>query len=184
MRKALILAASAALAGSMLVTPIHAQSVTPIPIPENSKNAKTNGDQPTVSQLMAYDEARIARFKADLRLKPDQEKLWSKLESTLKDISKRRAERVIAQKDEHDKRKDAPTAVERLRLDADAMAEHAANMKKIADAAEPLFDKLDDQQKRRLTRIIRQQAAVEPAWYDPAFDEENGRKRRGFHIYW
>ncbi len=183
MRKALILAASAALVGLALAVSVQAQSPTPVPIPESSPSAGPSRDQPTVNQLIAYDEARIARFKADLRLKPDQEKLWSKLESTLRDISKQRAERVIAQWDERDKRKDLPTAVERLRLDADAMAEHAANMKKIADVSEPLFDTLDEPQRRRLTRIIRQQAA-EPAGYDPGFDDGDGRKRRGIHIFW
>jgi hypothetical protein len=179
MRKALILAA---IAGSALAFPVYAQSPIPLPVPENRPSAGPSRDQPTANQLIAYDEARIARFKADLRLKPDQEKLWSKLESALRDISKQRAERMIAQRDERDNRKGPPTTVELLRLDADAMTEHAANMKKIADASEPLFDKLDEPQKRRLTRIIRQQAA-EPAGYEPGFDDLDGRKRHGINFF-
>lgn len=43
----------------------------------------------------------------------------------------------------------------RLRDRADRMAETAASLKKIADAADPLYKSLDDGQKRRLTMLTR-----------------------------
>ena len=43
----------------------------------------------------------------------------------------------------------------RLRDRADRMAETAAGLKKIADAADPLYKSLDDGQKRRLSMLTR-----------------------------
>ena len=43
----------------------------------------------------------------------------------------------------------------RLRDRADRMAETAACLKKIADAADPLYKSLDDGQKRRLSMLTR-----------------------------
>jgi len=38
---------------------------------------------------------------------------------------------------------------------ADAMTQRAANLKKLADASEPLYKSLDDAQKRRFAALIR-----------------------------
>src|SRR6202043_4028638 len=58
--------------------------------------------------------------------------------------------RMKAQDDAQDQQKpDDPVA--RLRERADIMATSAAALKKIADAADPLYKTLDDGQKRRLT---------------------------------
>lgn len=44
--------------------------------------------------------------------------------------------------------------VDRLRKRADALAERAADMKRFADAAQPLYATLDEAQKRRLQTLI------------------------------
>jgi hypothetical protein len=44
--------------------------------------------------------------------------------------------------------------IERLRKRADAMAERAADLKRFADAAQPLYATLDEAQKRRLQTLI------------------------------
>lgn len=118
---------------------------------------KNNPNRPTVSQLIAQDDARIAQLKANLRLTQEQEGDWGKLESALKDISKRRAERRIALLDEVEKRdRDKPfTHAEALRKHADSLAARADELRAIADAAEPLTDKFNDQQRRRVDEIIR-----------------------------
>jgi hypothetical protein len=48
-----------------------------------------------------------------------------------------------------------PDAITRLRQGADAMTARAANLKKLADAAEPLYKSLDDGQKRRFGMLLR-----------------------------
>jgi len=100
----------------------------------------------------AFTDARIAAVKAGLKLTPDQEKLWPPVEAAVRDLAKLRIDRANArmnaeQNDSQDTQKDP---VARLRERADTMATTAAAMKKIADAADPLYKTLDDGQKRRL----------------------------------
>jgi LTXXQ motif family protein len=102
----------------------------------------------------AFTDARIAAVKAGLKLSPDQEKLWPPVETAVRDFAKLRIDRANARinakpDDSQDAQKpDDPVA--RLRDRADAMAASAVAMKRIADAADPLYKTLDDSQKRRL----------------------------------
>src|ERR1700688_908107 len=102
----------------------------------------------------AFADARIAAVHAGLKLTPDQEKLWPPVETAVREFAKLRIDRANARmnaekSDSQDAQKpDDPVA--RLREHADNMATSAAAMKKIADAADPLYKTLDDGQKRRL----------------------------------
>ena len=97
----------------------------------------------------AFTDARIAAVKAGLKLTPDQEKLWPPVEAAVRDLAKLRIDRANARMNSQDAQKpDDPVA--RLRDRADTMAATAAAMKRIADAADPLYKTLDDGQKRRL----------------------------------
>lgn len=166
MNKTIILLATTAIAGSTLMSAAFAQQGRSVPDRDRPAVSQLERDRPTVIQLVAYDDARIARLKADLRLNKEQDGNWGKFESALKDISKERADRFIAWTDERAKRTvstdpaTAPTLAERLRKRADAMAKHAVDLKKLADASEPLLEKLDDTQKHRASEFIQQYAAV------------------------
>src|SRR3954468_13436805 len=100
----------------------------------------------------AFADARIAAVHAGLKLTADQEKLWPPVETAVKEFAKLRIDRANARmnppKDDASQKPDDPVA--RLRERADTMATSAAAMKKIADAADPLYKTLDDGQKRRL----------------------------------
>jgi hypothetical protein len=106
----------------------------------------------------AFADARIAAVHAGLKLTPDQEKLWPPVETAVRDFAKLRIDRANARMKADDS-KDAQKQdsqnladpVARLRERADTMATTAAAMKKIADAADPLYKTLDEGQKRRLT---------------------------------
>lgn len=166
MNKIIALVATTAIAGSTLMSTASAQQGGTVPERNRPTVNQVERDRPTVSQLVAYDDARIARLKADLRLNKDQDGTWGKFESALKDISKERADRFIAWTDERAKRTVStdpaatPTFAERLRKRADAMAKHAVDLKMLADASEPLLEKLDDTQKRRASEFIEQYAAA------------------------
>ena len=103
----------------------------------------------------AFADARIAAVKAGLKLTPDQEKLWPPVEAAVRDFAKMRIDRANARMNAE---KDAAASdaqkpddpVARLRERADRMAAKAAVLKRIADAADPLYKTLDDGQKRRL----------------------------------
>ncbi len=101
----------------------------------------------------AFTDARIAAVKAGLKLTPDQEKLWPPVEAAVRDFAKLRIDRanarMNAERDSQDSQKPSDP-VARLRDRADTMTATAAAMKRIADAADPLYKTLDDGQKRRL----------------------------------
>jgi LTXXQ motif family protein len=102
----------------------------------------------------AFTDARIAGVKAGLKLTPDQEKLWPPVETAVRDFAKLRIDRanarMNAQRDDSQDQQKPDDPVTRLRDRADTMATTAAAMKRIADAADPLYKTLDDAQKRRL----------------------------------
>jgi LTXXQ motif family protein len=101
----------------------------------------------------AFADARIAAVHAGLKLNTDQEKLWPPVETAVRDFAKLRIDRANARMNPEPNSQDAQKAddpVVRLRERADNMAASAAALKKIADAADPLYKTLDDGQKRRL----------------------------------
>jgi hypothetical protein len=75
--------------------------------------------------------------------------------------------------------------VARLRERADNMAASATAMKKIADAADPLYKTLDDGQKRRLAvlthhgRFGGEGGWRRHRWMDRDHDRDDGRDRGG-----
>jgi GrpB-like predicted nucleotidyltransferase (UPF0157 family) len=103
-------------------------------------------------QLSDQFIARTARVKATLRLTPEQARSWSDFEIILVDIGKTRAERVIALRTALRKR--PVDAVEQIRAEADFTRERAGEQKKLADAAEPMLAKLNDQQRRRFSEQL------------------------------
>ena len=113
-----------------------------------------NHSRMSVEDRTAFADARIAAIHAGLKLNADQEKLWPPVETAVKEFAKRRIDRANARmnamRDDSRDRQQPDDPVARLRDRADTMATTAAAMKKIADAADPLYKTLDDGQKRRL----------------------------------
>jgi hypothetical protein len=106
----------------------------------------------------ALVDARIAAVHAGLKLNADQEKLWPPVEAAVRDFAKLRLDRANARMNAGpgDMNRDGgkpDDPVARLRDRADDMAATSAALKKIADAADPLYKSLDDGQKRRLAML-------------------------------
>jgi hypothetical protein len=103
----------------------------------------------------AMADARIAAVHAGLKLNADQEKLWPPVESAVRELVKIRLDRATARDAAADKPADQakPDPVGRLRKRAENMMASAAALKKIADAADPLYNSLDEGQKRRLAML-------------------------------
>ena len=162
MRKTLILATTAAvLGGSVLAYNVYAQQQPP---------ARSRW-QPSAADIGAFASARIAALHAGLALDADQEKLWPPVETVLKDVAKRRVERFEKFRAERQAQTPAqaqppaqtqapaqptpPDAITRMRRGAEFMGERAVDLKKLADAAQPLYEKLDDAQKSRFAMLLR-----------------------------
>jgi len=107
--------------------------------------------RPSAQDITAFGDARIAALHAGLKLTAEQEKNWPAVENALRELAKQRSERFAARASA-DRPKDP---VERLALRADALAQRGAALKKVADAAGPLYKSLDDAQKHRFMVLAR-----------------------------
>ena len=148
--------AALAIAGSSLV---YAQQGGP--------DRGPRGWRPSAEDISAFGDARIAAVHAGLKLTAEQEKNWPPVEAALRDLAKQRSERFTARASA-DKPKDP---IERLTLRAEHMTQSGAALKKLADAAGPLYKSLDDGQKHRLMVLARLGG-----------HEMGGRHMRGRHM--
>lgn len=116
--------------------------------------------QPSAEDRIILTDARLAALKTALKLTPDQEKLWPGVAATLKDVAKDRAQRVEQMRTARQAARQADTPADpiaRMRSAADRMDARATDLRKIADAADPLYKTLDTAQKQRLNMVLRQQ---------------------------
>jgi hypothetical protein len=117
--------------------------------------------RPTAADISAFGDARIAAIRAGLKLTPEQEKNWPAVESALRDLAKQRSERFAARASAS-----RPTdPIERLSLRAKIMQERGAGLEKLATAAQPLYQSLDDAQKKRLTVLARLEGGRAGHWH-------------------
>lgn len=120
--------------------------------------------RPSAADISAFGDARIAALHAGLKLNAEQEKNWPAVESALGDLAKQRSEWFTARASA-----DRPkNAVERLALRAEVMTQRGAALKKLADAAGPLYKSLDEAQQHRfvvLARLGARHFAGERGWH-------------------
>jgi LTXXQ motif family protein len=135
----------------------------------------------------AFVDARIAAVHAGLKLTADQEKLWPPVEGAVRDFAKLRIDRANARmkaQDDAQTQQKPDDPVTRLRERADNMAASATALKKIADAADPLYKTLDDGQKRRLEILTHYgrfggEGGWRHRWMDRERDRDGDRDGRG-----
>ena len=132
----------------------------------------------------AFADARIAAIHAGLKLTPDQEKLWLPVEAAVKDFAKLRIDRANARMkaeadDQQNSQPQEQDPLTRLRARADDMAATATALKKIADAADPLYKTLDEGQKRRLPFLARGGRFGGEGWRHRWMERGMGRDDRG-----
>jgi LTXXQ motif family protein len=103
----------------------------------------------------AFVDARIAALKAGLELTPAQEKNWAPVEAAIRDQAKQRAERFAAWREKRKEQKgERPDPLERMQRFSEILATRADNLKALAQVSKPLYDSLDDAQKRRFGRLM------------------------------
>jgi zinc resistance-associated protein len=107
--------------------------------------------RPNAEDVSAFGDARIAGLKAGLKLTAEQEKNWPALETALRDAAKQRSDRFAARANA-DRPKDP---VERMAMRADMMIQSGTALKKVTDAAGPLYKSLDEGQKHRFLMLAK-----------------------------
>lgn len=100
----------------------------------------------TAEQIVINSDANIERIKKSLNLTPEQEKHWAGFNSAMHYLGHNGADRLnlrIARA----KRDPPDDIIEQMRNEAQFLNDRAVDQRNVADAAEPLFTSLDDNQK-------------------------------------
>jgi hypothetical protein len=132
------------------------EGVLGIPQRRGSTYARDRSDRAelTPNQIANDFAARTARIKADLRLTPEQEKNWPGFESAMSDMGKRYGDRQTAIQADRTQQKARGDVIEQLRDESQFLSDRSVDRKALADAAQPLYASLDDQQKRRFAKEL------------------------------
>jgi hypothetical protein len=155
MRPLIRLSLAAFAASGLAIPAAVAQNASPPP-PE------MHGMQQWAADHEAMLDAKLAGLKAGLKLTPDQEKLWGPFEAAARaaaDMRMAHMEEMMARMHEMRHGGDMDTEreggdgegmspVDRLDRLANRLSEAGAALTKLADSAKPLYNSLDDQQKR------------------------------------
>jgi hypothetical protein len=108
----------------------------------------------SAEHIAALTDARIAALKVGLKLTSAQDKNWPSLETTLRDVAKARAARAAEWHEKAKEVRERRDVLEGLRLREKSLSARSAELGKIADAAKPLYDSLDDAQKHRFGVLL------------------------------
>ena len=103
--------------------------------------------------MNAFIDAHIAAIHAGLKLSADQEKLWPPVETAIRNLATLHASHMQGMRQTRGMMASDPVGL--LRAMADRMSQGADAMRKLADAASPLYATLDEAQKRRLRVLVR-----------------------------
>jgi zinc resistance-associated protein len=123
---------------------------------DSAQRGEEHGGRFSPEDRAAFLDARIAALKAGLELNAEQEKNWAPLESAMRDLARQRAERFAAWRERGDDNQDGEISpIDRLARASERLSARAADLQKLAAAAKPLYDSLDDGQKRRFAVLFR-----------------------------
>jgi LAS superfamily LD-carboxypeptidase LdcB len=101
----------------------------------------------------AHAEGRIAAFKATLKLTAEQEKLWPAAESAMREDLKARIIRSTNRQEMRERTANT-NPIERLKTQSATMIESGNRTKLLAEALTPLYNTLDEAQKRRFAQLL------------------------------
>ena len=109
---------------------------------------------PSAADLNALTDARVGIIKAALQMTPDQEKYWPAVEEAIRARAKNRQARLERVAELRDsglmEAVGDRSPVELMQRRAEALGQRAADLKKLADAWEPLYKTLTPDQKKRM----------------------------------
>ncbi|MFC0218134.1 Spy/CpxP family protein refolding chaperone [Pseudochelatococcus lubricantis] len=164
MKKAIVAASTALLLAGLTPAFAQADQKDSKPAVEKVERDRQQGPRFSAEDRAAFVAARLAALKAGLQLTSEQEPHWTALETALRGIADERAERLAerrAGRDEDDSEADSGERRERrdvlqvLSWQAEGLRARADNLTKVAEAAKPLYDSLNDAQKRRFGVLLR-----------------------------
>ena len=115
--------------------------------------------QPSAEDISAFTDARVAALKVGLKLTPEQEKNWPAFEQAYRDLAKARADQMRAFREQRQSNQAGTDYLSRLQRRADALIARGNALKSFGAAAAPLYQSLDEAQKRRFAALSRAMGA-------------------------
>ena len=104
----------------------------------------------------AFIDARIAALHAGLKLTAEQEKNWPAFEQAYRELAQQRLQWRTEQGNQP---QPSDNPIDRLQRHADRLTTLGTSLKKLATASAPLYQSLDDGQKRRFAVLARPMGA-------------------------
>ncbi len=142
-------------------------------------------DHFTAADWSTLTDARVKIVKAALQLTPDQEKYWPAVEKAIRARAEHRQDRIAKAAERISELRNGnllevlrgADPISLLHRRADSLTQRGADLKKLADAWEPLYQTLKPEQKRRMAFlaifVLRQVGnAVEQRLMDDEDDDD------------
>jgi Spy/CpxP family protein refolding chaperone len=136
---------------------VTALFVTASPTAYAQSPASAANEPLSAADMGSLTDIHIKVVKAALQLTPDQEKYWPAIEDAIRTGAKDRQTRMEEKAQRLAELRDNPIQVLRnrdtvqfLQRRADALAQRAADLKKLADAWQPLYSTLSPEQRQRM----------------------------------
>jgi hypothetical protein len=124
-------------------------SVAPLAHAQQLSAAGTGQDLPSAADLKAFADTRIDVVKMALQLTSDQTKYWPAVEEAIRERSDGRQRRLASLADKAKGQREF-SPIDILREHADGLGQRSAELKKLVDAWQPLYESLEPRQKVRL----------------------------------
>ena len=150
MSKIVVLGTAALLLAASSIANAQSASSTSSAAPERLSATERNN----------LTDMRIDLTKAALQLTPEQEKYWPPIEDAIRIRAKDKQARIATASEMASQLRDRSpievlserNPVDFLRRRAEALTERAADLRRLADAWQPLYQTLDPEQKQRLAK--------------------------------
>ena len=120
----------------------------------DQQSSRTERMQQWAADRETVLDAKLAGMKAGLALTADQEKLWGPFQSAVEDAAKSRMD-AMRQMTQTRAQGAQMSPVDHLEAMANRLSQGATDVKKIADAAKPLYNSLDESQKHKFGTLGR-----------------------------
>jgi hypothetical protein len=111
---------------------------------------------PSAADLKSLVDMRVGVVKAGLQLTSDQEKYWPSIEDAIRARGKNRQERLqqwVQLRDHGTAALEGRNVLELMQGRADRLIQRGTDLKKLADAWQPLYKTLSEEQKNRVAFV-------------------------------
>jgi hypothetical protein len=130
----------------------------------------------------ALTDARIGMAKAMLQMTPEQARFWPPIDEAIRNGAEARYRRIGQNRALMERAGErAPDPVAIMRIRGEALSERGANLKKLADAWQPLYQTLNPDQKERMRLVASHvlhevRGAMERRRMENLFETEEGEE--------